>query len=278
MVDLLAVGDVLALHNPIVVTDRRAHLDQPTFLPEGRSVLFVARDEDRSDIYRYDLSSDRVRQLTRTWEDDESFPQPVPSQRAFSVVRRDQRGRAQLLSLDFAGRNPSPITEAVREPIAAYAWVDEADVVVVTAGPSPELLHVDLGSDEVEPIGSHVGTAVQRVPGRRTVSFVRQETPSESWIMEYDLDSRETRRIAPTFRGHEDHVWTPGGVLLTVDRSDLRWWRPGQSKRWQSIADIGSWGVNRVLRVTVNPQGDKLALVVERAGGKARTMAAGGPP
>src|SRR5690242_2776871 len=49
------------------ITARAGYDNQPSFTPDGRTILFTSvRADGQSDIYRYDLGSKRTSQVTHT--------------------------------------------------------------------------------------------------------------------------------------------------------------------------------------------------------------------
>jgi hypothetical protein len=108
-------------------------------------------------------------------------------------------------------------------------------------------------------VAEDVGRSLQRVPGRRAVSFVIHDGPSDWWLAIYDLDTGLVERIARTVQGVEDHAWHPGGSILSARGSALYRWVPGVSERWDLVATIE--GVRDATRIAVSPAGDRLAIV-----------------
>jgi hypothetical protein len=62
--------------------------------------------------------------------------------------------------------------------------------------------------------------------------------------------------------GAEFHAWTPDGVLLSSSGSRVVAWLDDS---WQEVTDLAYLGL-KLSRLTISPDGMRLALVAEPAG------------
>ncbi|HWK11193.1 MAG TPA: hypothetical protein VNR64_14130 [Vicinamibacterales bacterium] len=90
-----------AVSGPLVnISQSPGYDNQPSYLADGRSVLFTSDRVDRqTDIFRYDLSSKALTRLTHDPENEYS-PLLMPGGRTFSVVHGDEQS---LWSYDLDG-------------------------------------------------------------------------------------------------------------------------------------------------------------------------------
>jgi hypothetical protein len=193
---LLEMGDEGIVGDPVNLTAREGYDNQPRFLPDGSSVLYVSRSGDRTDLFELDLQSGQSGRLTTTELENEYSPQPVPGGDRISMIRVERSGDYRLLTSDRDGRNTRSVTDLVHDPIGYYAWIDERTVAVVVAVLPTELVLIDLERHRFKKIAQDVGRSIQAIPGRRSVSFVHLDA-AEPWIKEYSLDAGEIRLIAP---------------------------------------------------------------------------------
>ena len=258
------------------LTRRQGYDNQPHFLPDGLNLLYSSRLPDHQlDIFHFDLQVVGRRRLTET-PDSEYSPVPLPRGGGFSVVRLELDGAQRLWQFDESGAAPVLLLE--RDGlIGYYAWIDEGTLALSILGQQDDdpnrLEVVDLGTGEgrfIELEGS-LGRCLQPVPGRRAVSFVDEISDSEWWIKELDLDTQEVRRLAPTVAQSEDFAWTPSGSLIMGQGSRLYEWREDTSEagtpgQWREFGDVSSFGVSRVTRLAVNPEGNLLIIVARQRG------------
>src|SRR5712692_9107470 len=60
----------LKFGEPKKFTDYTGYNNQPTFLPDGRSILFTSIRDKQADIYRYDIRTGATNQITNTPESE----------------------------------------------------------------------------------------------------------------------------------------------------------------------------------------------------------------
>lgn len=97
-------GSALTIGTPVNVSNSPEYDNQPSFLPDGSAILFTSRRDGRqTDIYRYDIKTTLVTQLTRTAENEYSAL-VTPDGRTFSTVRGDKQELCKTVS--FIGRPP----------------------------------------------------------------------------------------------------------------------------------------------------------------------------
>jgi hypothetical protein len=267
LVDVWSEGGLVQLGRPERITDRAGYDNQPCFSADGRSVLFVSREGKRADILRYGRESGKIERVT-SGGDREYSPQPLPSGDGFSAIRAEREARQRLWTYDSNGDDAEPLFPMLDLPFLYYAWADDSNVVAVLEGsPGSKSLYLgDVDGGEVRRLEDHVGRSVQRVPGRRAVSFVHKETAADWWVKMFDLETGEISRVARTLQGVEDHAWTPAGVLVMARGSELWLFAPGSGEGWKFAADFADAGLRDISRIAVSPEGDAIVLVAARGG------------
>jgi hypothetical protein len=83
---------------------------------------------------------------------------------------------------------------------------------------------------------------------------------SASWITEYDLKAKQSRRLVIPPKGADYHVWTPNGALIVAAESKVYMMT---DEGWGEIADFTSAGVKGITRLAMSPKGAWLAFVAE---------------
>src|SRR6266571_3420478 len=76
----------LKLGQPVKITNWAGYNNQPSFLPDGKSILYTSIREKQADIYRYDLRAASTTQVTNTPESEYS-PTMMLDGKSISVVR-----------------------------------------------------------------------------------------------------------------------------------------------------------------------------------------------
>ena len=252
-------GGKLRLGTPRNVTNRAGYDNQPSFTPDGRSILYTSIHEDgQADIYRYDTSPGSTSRVTRTPESEYS-PTVMPGGSAMSVIRVEADSTQRLWQFNLDGTSPSLVLENIK-PVGYHAWGDANTLALFVLGSPPTLQLADTRTGTAQVIAENIGRSIHKVPGRNAVSFVHKVSDDEWWIRELDLATRQITPLVRTLAGAEDYTWTPDGAVLIGQGSTLHQWKRGDA-RWQQIADLAGAGVTAITRLAVSPQGDRLALV-----------------
>jgi len=243
------------------ITNNPGYDNQPCFLPDSSGVLFSSnRDGKQNDIYRYDIATKAVTQLTHTPENEYS-PTIMPDGKTFSTVRGDEQ---RLWKFNLDGSDAG-LVYAHAGKIGYHAWIspDRLAVYVLGAQPSdPSTLQlVDLRTGTAEIIESSIGRSLQMRPGTGTLSFVHKPRGATLWdIKELNPDTRKILPLTDTVEGSEDLTWTPKGVMIMGAKSKLFMWLESED-RWSELGDLGSSGVKAITRLAVSPDGKWIAIV-----------------
>ena len=269
-----SVNGALEIGSPIDITNNPGYDNQPFFTPDGRGVLFTSvrgSGVTQTDIYRYDIASKLISQVTATPESEYS-PTITPAGR-LSVVRveLDADKTQRLWEFTADGRDPRPVLETIK-PVGYHAWADAQSLALFVLGQPATLQLADVRSGTAATLATDIGRSLQRipVPGRAAadpaaISFVQREQAGDGVslvIKELNTSTRAISVLTPAVAGstEADCAWTPDGTLLMVKGTMLYGWRRGQSG-WKEVTSLERLSVAGVTRLAVSPQGDYLALV-----------------
>jgi hypothetical protein len=262
---------------PVDITNSPGYDNQPFFTPDGSAVLFTSirgaaattGAATQTDIYRYDLVSKRISQVTNTPESEYS-PTITPSG-ALSVVRVELDGSStqRLWQFTAEGRDPKVVLENVK-PVGYHAWVDDRTLALFILGGQGQpatLQAADTGTGTARTIATDIGRSIQRIPGAgpRSISFVQRERHGEMvhlTIKAWNPATGAIETLTPAVEGagEADLAWTPDGTLLMAKEGALYAWKRGETG-WKEIASLQRLGLSRVTRLAVSPKGTALALV-----------------
>jgi len=258
---------------PVVNVSGNAGYDnQPSFTPDGRVVLFTSnRDGRETDIYRYDLATRVLTQLTHTAESEYS-PIVTPDGRTFSVVRVEADSTQRLWRFDLDGSNPRLVLENVK-PVGYHVWLGATHLglFILGAGREPATLQlVDTSTGTAQVVDTAIGRSLLLRPGTSTMSYVSTPPGATSTVKTFDPATRAIATLTDTLPGSQDCAWDPAsGWLLMASGAKIYGWAPGRSG-WTEIGDLASAGIDRITRLAVNPDptadpSRRLAIVGEPA-------------
>jgi hypothetical protein len=264
--DLSSEGGRARVGPPRNATRRAGYDNQPAFLPDGRAFLYTSiRADAQADIYRYDPAADSGVRVTTTPESEYS-PTPL-GDGGFAVVRVEADSTQRLWRFDAAGTRATLVLERVK-PVGYFAFGDEHTLGLFVLGQPASFQVADTRSGRADTVVVNIGRTIQRVPGRRAISFVRRASDTTSWITVYDLDTSALTPVVRTPGDVDFYAWTPGGALLAGRGSKLYQWTSGTA--WEEIADLAAAGLTSITRLAISPRGDRIAIVAVPSSGDAR--------
>ena len=247
---------------PLKITNFVGYNNQPSFLPDGQSVLYTSIRDKQADIYRYDIRSGATTQLTKTSESEYS-PTLMPDGKSISVVRVEADGTQRLWKSPISGGQPSLILENIK-PVGYHLWIDNHTLALFILGKPNTLQLVDLQTGKAEVIAENPGRILRRVPHQNKFSFVHKLSDQEWIVKAFDLDTRKITEIVKTFPAVEDYAWTPSGVLLMAKDSKL-FAQKKSDWAWEEVADFSNAGLKNITRIAVSPKGNRIAVVARKA-------------
>ena len=254
---------------PTNITSNSGYDNQPSFTPDGRSILFTSiRGGAQTDIYRYDIPAGKLARVTDTRESEYS-PTVTPDGGHISVIRVEADGTQRLWRFTAGGAQPELVLTDVK-PVGYHAWSDDHTLALFVLGQPATLQIADTRTGKAESIVAGVNRSIQRIPGGRTISFVQRIPSSQQGgtpilkISELDPTSHRVTPLVNAVAGarEADCAWTPDGMLLMADKDVLYGWRRGEND-WRRLADLAALGLHGVSRLAVSPGGDRIALVTQ---------------
>jgi hypothetical protein len=262
------IGDISYINGmPVVdsltnITHRAGYDNQPSFTPDGKSILFTEYLDTQSDIFRYDLTGDSIVRVTQTKESEYS-PRVMPDGKNFSVVRVELDSAQRVWRFPLIPRSIGPeLLLKTIKPVGYQAWIDSVTIAVFVLGDTNSLHVVDIPSERDEKVIGEIGRTLHKVSNQdRSASFIHKVSEKEWWVKEYNLNTKSIRPIIKTLPGREDFAPMPDGTLLMGDSSRIYFWKPGTSPAWQLLSDFSPLGISQITRIAVNAQGDRIAVV-----------------
>lgn len=250
------------------LTSRDGYDNQPAFSADGETLYYTSQrgdgDSTQTDIWAISGQGDERRaEALWTTPESEYSPTPVPGRKALSVIRVEEDGKQKLWALPLDDAAPKRILEKI-EPVGYHAWVDR-ELVLFVLGEPHELQRVS--ADEPNAAGrvmaKDIGRALKKIPGKDSFSFVHK-TKDGWWIKSLSVDGDKMKSLTRTLGEREDFDWSPDGALWMSDGEVFHRFRPGKDEDWQPVAwDKGTKPPKKITRLTVSPDGRRLAFVAE---------------
>jgi hypothetical protein len=271
------------------ITNRAGYDNQPAFTPDSKFVLYTSiRGDQQADIYRYSLREGISARVTTTPESEYS-PAVTPDGKGISVVRVERDSTQRLWRFDLRGGSPRLVLDSVRR-VGYYSWLDNTSVMLYIIGENgrdqtgaqvaPSSLFVgNTVTGKAEFAYKDIGRSLASIPGqskgRRIGSFVLKLSEETSMIQAFDADRNASSALADVVVGSEDFAWTSVPSLLMASGTRLyhrsvafSGGGAGASMRgviWEEVFDFSTIipNLKRITRLTVSPDGKKLAFAAE---------------
>jgi WD40 repeat protein len=260
LVDVTDTKAKIKLGQPQKISTTTGYNNQPSFTPDGQSILYTSIRDRQADIYRYELSGGTTTQVTNTPESEYS-PTVMPDARFLSVVRVEADGTQRLWKFPLAGGEPSLILENVK-PVGYHLWLDERALALFILGKPNTLQIADIVTGKTETIADNPGRVLRRIPHDDKFSFVHKV--GNDWIIKaVEVKSKKISEVAKTMPGVEDYAWLPSGVILMGRQSKIYQHKKGDWA-WEEVADFSNVGLKNITRIAVSPKGDRIAIVAQR--------------
>ncbi|KPJ95897.1 MAG: hypothetical protein AMS18_02035 [Gemmatimonas sp. SG8_17] len=264
LVSIHLSGDQVTFDRALNITNRDGYDNQPSFLPDGNSLLYSSNRGSQTDIYRYFIATQITERVTNTAPESEYSPAIMPGTNMFSVVRVEADSTQRLWQFDLNGANPRVVLTGIK-PVGYHAWGDANTVALFILGDSatPATLQLaDVRSGRAQIVAYNIGRSLHRVPGRAAISFTHRVP--EYLVKQLDLVSGAVSPLMQLLSGNEYYAWLPDGSALMGLDSKLFRRVPTSDSGWQQVADLSDVGISGITRLAVSPAGDRLAIVAAR--------------
>lgn len=262
------VSSERGIESIVNISNNPGYDNQPSFLPDGSAILFSSnRDGKQTDIYRYDIATKALTQLTKTPEAEYS-PTVTPDRTTFSVIRVEADGTQRLWRFDLDGSNPRLVLENVK-PVGYHVWLDATRLalfILGSGGGSPATLQMaDTTTGKAEAVATGIGRTLAL--RQKTGALTFMTTGGARMLHEFDPKTGRTQPLTSPLEGSQDAVWLPSGVLLMARGTMISGWTAAR-KEWFPIMDVatlpaGSPAIQNITRMAARPDGFALAIVGE---------------
>lgn len=252
----------LELFNIRNISNNPGYDSQPSFL-SNEAVVWAGNNGGQNDISEYNLVSQLQKWVNPQTEGGEYSPQKFPSGNDVAAVRLDKDGRQRLYRYNAKTGNSSEIIPYVQ--VAYFAFYDDATILAtVLNGDKMDLVLMDIPSQKVDTLFNDAGRSLQRVPNTHFMSYtlVNEQGYLDLYLM--DMDSRESYFIAQLPSGVQDYVWINDTQVLVGSGSSLFMYDTLGESEWHKVASVEEYGIGKISRMAISPDGKKLALVAEK--------------
>ncbi len=263
--DLTIKEGLYRLENGVNISNNLGYDNQPFFTDKSDTMLFVSvRDGKQTDVFEYDLNSQKTTQITNTPHSEYS-PKTLNDNQNVTFVSEGGDPYQSVWSLNrMTGKSAWLLNS--KEPVGYYAVNEQNGDVLFWSRYGWSVQYLNLERDERRFVSGHaIPSSPQPIPNSERFSFVHRQTNGEVWIKAFNPKDFSITPIAPIFGSNYDYTWAPNGDILRVENNQLFVW-PSQKKnnRWQKGQDLNQHFSGQITRLAVSQNGKYIALVENR--------------
>lgn len=236
--------------------------NQPAFTPSGELLVSVRlANEDQNDIWLLDIDARKYRILTRTSETEYS-PYIHPHEEHLTVLRKtgEQPMDQQVCNIDLRTGTLECVSGNFRD-VAYYTWLGPNYLALFRIeGAVHRLSLYDVKENKSRRITTSIGRNLVSDRSGHLI-FVHKFTNEYWYIKKYDPINSEIENITRTAGKNEDFAIAPDGTYFMGNGNLLFTFHPERDKEWRQIADLAVYGIDRITRLAISPDGKHLVLV-----------------
>jgi len=239
--------------------------NQPHFFSPYEVYLTVQLQPDtvQTDIYTLDLLLNTLTRVTATATPEYS-PTRMPDGRHFSVVRVEADGSQRLWALPIdRSHGGYPLLPHLLN-VGYHCWLRDTllALFLVNEDNQHALAIAGLSGQLPRRVATTVGRCLQKT-GDGRLSFVQKINGSTSYLKRYDPVRNTAETLVQLPPDTEDFALLPDGTYLVGDGSRLLQWQPRRQNTWVEIANLAPYGVKKISRIAISPDGRHMVVVVQ---------------
>lgn len=261
--DITWKGDTMRVGTPRKLTGDRGINSQPSFTPDGKSILLIRRDSanGQSDVYKIDLATGAESRVTSTPENENS-PTVTPDGNIM-VIRWKPATLFKEWGPWIYSRNGQPVKGVLPGPdtVGYYVRLDSVTFAMMRPKARRAVAIFDSRTGTMTDYDWPVATLPpQLIPGQKAVSYTRVDSAGGNRIRRLDIATHDTTEIAPALAGKTVHAWTPRGTIVMAKGNAIFTLAP-PSRTWTQVAAFADPQLQDINAYAVSPGGDKLILI-----------------
>ena len=261
--DFSKAGKEMTFAAPQKITDFIGYNNQPFFMPDEQTILFVSvRENKHADIYSYDSRSKVTTDLTNTPDVSEYSPQITPDKKHITVVRVEKDDSTQhLYQYDLDGKNPELLLPKIN-PIGYYCRLNDTLVSIFVLGKPNTLQIANLRTGKAIQIDTGIGRCMQLIPGKKnTFSYIFKYDSTVNLMMSYNFVTKEKETICMFFNKTEDYLWTSDNLIWYGANGKMMQRDTDNPDQPKEIFDFNTTPCANFYRIVLDPYHQRIAMV-----------------
>lgn len=263
--DLKKSDSTYIISNPVNISNNEGYDNQPSFTEDGTSILFTSTRDGQTDIARYDIAEKYRTWVTDTEVNEYSPASYIGKKKYFTCVRFEKEDQL-LYKYSYNSREPEVLIPNLM--VGYYVWFNKNIVITFVLG-DIESLQVSNFKHKIKyPIEQNIGRSLSKIPnpysiGKDKISYISKSHGNPE-IYEINPLTSESTYLIDAIEGSEDLTWTIDGAILMAKEDVIYKFHPKKDDGWKPILIESNIPVKKITRLSVSPDGKKIAVVVDQ--------------
>lgn len=263
LMDIKTENGKTVVSNPVNVTNRKGYDNQPAFSPDGTYFLFSSMpDEKQTDIYKYDLQTKTITQLTQT-NTSEYSPTFMLDGKNISVVMVEPDSTQRVWKFPLNGGEASLVLKGIKE-VGYHCWLDPARLGLFLITKPFKGVIADIYTEKSVYLKDSIGRSMHLVKSEEGNRFFFLHKDS---IFSTDINGNKIHFESLKKLKGEDLAFNGENIIMGEDTKlfeNIRWLnRKKRTANWVEMIDLSGYGIKKITRITISPDKTKMAIVAE---------------
>jgi len=264
IMDLDTSENTFNISNFINISNQEGYDSQPSFVGTDR-LLYAGTENGQTDIQVYYFESGGKHRINTSTPGGEYSPTHFPKSSRIAAVRLDTTGLQRFYKYDYDAPGYGGSVLVFRElEVAYFAFYDENTILTsILSDDRLDLVIANLRTEEVTPYLEGTGRSIHKIPSKNAMSYTVPNEEGNMDVYQLDMADKESYFICQLPVGVQDHCWLNDSKLLLGSGSKLYLYDLYGNGDWAEVADLSEYQLQNITRITVSPDGKKVALVAE---------------
>jgi hypothetical protein len=259
LMDLSYSIDSLSVSNFRNISKDPGYDNQPSF-QSNNLVIFAGNNGGQTDIAQYNIRFDRKFWYHRGSASSQYSPQRIPNSEHVLSVHLDSTGRQRLYHHHLTTQEYKEAHPDIQ--VAYFAMYNEHTLLGSVLGDDGmDIIVANLQTQLVDTLSYNSGRSFHKIPQSKSMSYTFVNEEQNHDVYQLDMDSFESFFVAQLPIGVQDHAWLNETTLLAGSGNKLYLYDLFGDGYWQKVADLSGNGIDDITRLSISPDGSKLALV-----------------
>ena len=263
VMDFTLEGSIMNISNLTNISNNPGYDSQP-FFTDTNQLVYAGTQNGQTDIVMYDFKTNTSNIINKTTPGGEYSPKQIPGSKDIAAVRLDTNGLQRLYFYNQTDTNQGDSKMLLDTlEVAYFAFFDHDRIVASVLGVNQlNLVVANFKTKKVTPYIENSGRSIHNIPQSTSVSYTLSNEDKNMDVYILDLDQgAESFFVCQLPVGVQDHCWINDNQLLLGSGSKIYLYDMFGSQQWKEVADLSGYNISDINRITVNPQGNKIALV-----------------